>query len=169
MTDYDFFISYKWDKFSGQAKELLDIARSRGFTAWLDVEHPFQKEGHGSIEALAAHLMNGLESCRYILFFETFAIMAKQVGGLISESRVGRNANLAWQIRRNSSHSIMGLLREVSGGTSTKVYEYRELTDAFTMIETAITDTASYFWAREKSCASVSKGRPIMGSKGRRR
>ena len=149
MADYDFFISYKWTTYSEPAKELLDIARSRGFTAWLDVEHPFQTKGHGSDEALARHLKNAMDSCRYILFFETFATMAMQIGG--SPIRV-----TSWQERELGMAATEKLItlyhgaspRSIGFGTSPNLHEYRELSDAFKIIETAITDKSRYLWAR---------------------
>lgn len=148
MKVYDFFISYKWDKFSEQSKELLNIVRSRGFEAWLDVENPFQEEVNGYSEALAAHLVKAMESCRFVLFFETFAVMAKQVGG--PDIRV-----TSWQEREldmANSEKLITLYHEavpksIGFGTSTKLHEYQDLSDAFTMIESAIIDTTSHFWA----------------------
>jgi hypothetical protein len=150
MESYDFFISYKWSKYSAQAKVLRDIATSRGFTAWLDIDHPFQVEGqesHDSDESLARHLKNAMDSCRYILFFETFAVMAMQMGG--PSIRI-----ISWQEREFGmvdSDKLITLYhgaspRNIGFGSSTKLHEYKELSDAFAMIQEAIADKAHQFW-----------------------
>jgi hypothetical protein len=61
----DFFISYKWNKYSFKAKELKAIVEKKGFTVWLDVDHPFQEsqnQSKKSDEALSRHLREAMDS-----------------------------------------------------------------------------------------------------------
>jgi hypothetical protein len=50
MERWDIFISYKWNTYAEEAKTLKTIAVGRGFTAWLDVDHPFQTARYASEE-----------------------------------------------------------------------------------------------------------------------
>jgi len=152
MSEYDFFISYKWNRYSAEARALKAIAEERGFSAWIDVEHPFQASELGSHEsdaALAGHLRGAMESCRYVLFLETHATMARAVGG--PSIRI-----TTWQERElgmAASEKLITLYhgsspRTLGFGTSPRLHNYRELLDAFAMIETAISDPSGEYWTR---------------------
>lgn len=66
-------ISCAGTKYSAEASALKAIAEERGFSAWIDVEHPFRTPpgSRESDQAQARHLLGAMESCCYILFFET--------------------------------------------------------------------------------------------------
>jgi hypothetical protein len=50
MGKYDFFISYKWVRYSEQAKELGNIASSLNYDVWIDIDHPFHGEMGSGLE-----------------------------------------------------------------------------------------------------------------------
>ncbi len=150
MHRYDFFISYKRKKYAAEARALKANAEQRGFVAWIDVEHPFQASESGSLEsdeALARHLRDAMKSCRYVLFFETYATMAMVVGG--PPIRV-----TTWQeheLGMAASEKLVTLYhgsspRTLGFGASPRLHGYQELEDAFVMIETAITDPTRQLW-----------------------
>src|SRR5690349_21370009 len=68
MAQYDFFVSYRWGMYSDAAAEMASHARSLGYSVWIDRENPPETTTDAG---LAAHLRNGIESCRYVIFFET--------------------------------------------------------------------------------------------------
>lgn len=79
---YDFFISYNWARFAGEAIAMKGIVESRGYSAWLDVDQPF---GPGCDEegdtALGQRLREALADSRYVIFFEASMTVAAVVGG----------------------------------------------------------------------------------------
>lgn len=78
MPRYDFFVSYKHAVHSTEAHEIKRILNDRGYTAWIDTE---QSNEEMSDSELTEHLMRGLEACKHVVFFETYAQMGMQVGG----------------------------------------------------------------------------------------
>jgi hypothetical protein len=150
MSQYDFFVSYKWKKYAPEARALKAIAERHGFRAWIDVEHPFQQSESGSPEsdqALARHLLQAMNSCRYVLFFETYATLAMVVNGppvrVISwqENELGMAAaGKLIVLYHGASPRTMGF------GLSRRLHEYQELQDAFAMIKEAIVNPAGPYW-----------------------
>ena len=152
MSQYDFVISYKWKKYAPEARALKAIADRQGFRSWIDVEHPFQESEAGSqqsTEALAEHLRKAMASCRYVLFFETYATMAMVVNG--PPVRV-----ISWQENELGMAAAEKLIvlyhgaspRTLGFGLSTKLHQYQELEDAFAMIKEAIANPAGAYWTR---------------------
>ncbi len=151
MSQYDFFISYKWKTYAPQARGLKAIVTQHGFSAWIDVEHPFQQSESGSPQsnqALAQHLLQAMNSCRNVLFFETYATMAMVVNG--PSVRV-----TSWQENELGMAAAQKLIvlyhgaspRTLGFGLSKKLYEYQELDDAFAMIKEAIANPAGPYWS----------------------
>jgi|SRR5579859_937676 len=150
MANYDFFISYKWSTYANEAAELKSIADSRGFTSWIDVEHPFQTDPSNSRQPdveLGRHLLAAIGSCRYILFLETFATIAKQIGG--PDVRV-----ISWQERElgmTTSEKLITLYhgstpKQIAFGSSRRMSPYQDLQDAFELVEEAISNPSSGLW-----------------------
>ncbi len=150
MSQYDFFISYKWKMYAPEARTLKAIAERHRFHAWIDKEHPFQQSeagSPGSDKALAEHLRKAMNSCRYVLFFETYATMAMVVNG--PPVRV-----TSWQENELGMAAAEKLIvlyhgaspRTMGFGLSHKLQQYQELEDAFAMIEEAIADPAGPYW-----------------------
>lgn len=151
MLNYDFFISYKWSNHATQAKALKEIVESFGFSAWLDVDHPFQSVKMALQEdndrALVEHLKTAMESCRYVLFFETFAKVAMQVGG--RSTRV-----LSWHERELNMAGLQKLivlydgsfLKKIAFGKSQKFSEYENLHEAFRIVQLAVSGSNCDLW-----------------------
>jgi len=151
MGTYDFFISYKWSTYAPQAKELRNIARKNGYRTWLDIDHDFQPPAGSptrSDEALAKHLKDAIASCSYILFFETFATMAMQVGGPPIRVTSWQERELGFAASKKLITLYHGASPKALGfGSSMKLHEYRDLEDAFTMIKSAISNSTGGLWS----------------------
>jgi len=150
MSQYDFFISYRWKKYAPEAQALKPIAKRNGLRSWIDVEHPFQESEAGSGEsdtALAEHLRKAMVSCRYVLFFETYTTMAMVVNGppvrVISwqENELGMAvAEKLIVLYQGASPRMLGF------GLSAKLHQYQQLEDALAVIQKAIENPAGPYW-----------------------
>ena len=144
MPNYDFFISYKWSRYAKEAAELKSISEIRGYTSWIDTEHPFQTDPtnfSGSDAAIGQHLLAAMSTCRYVLFLETYATMAMVIGG--PPVRV-----VAWQERELGMAAVEKLItlyhgsshKQIAFGSSSRVFTYQTLRGAFELVEDAISN-----------------------------
>lgn len=147
---YDFFISYKWAAYASKAKVLRDLVASHGYRAWLDVDHPFQASDNRSSTSdgeLAAHLRRAIDSCQYVLFFETFATLARQIGG--PTIRV-----TSWQEQELGIAAASQLItlyhgadpRNMGFDLSTRLHRYADLDAAFQLVRSAISKPSGPLW-----------------------
>lgn len=173
MENHDFFISYRWGTYDTEAHEMTVLARSRGYTVWIDREN-LPKET--TDEGLASHLRAALESCRYVIFFETSARMAAVANFpeeivVASEFPLETSAwmaavengppvrDLSWQEHEldfTESCRLIVLYHSqnpprISLGTNRNLCAYRDLDDALTQIERAISDP-DLFMSQRSPC-----------------
>lgn len=150
MHDYDFFISYKWAKYKAEAGQILEILKLKGYSAWIDQEHPFEVGPEASsAEAdrkLAEHLRRGMESCDYVIFFETSTQMAMVMNG------PSRRVN-GWQERELDMAEARRLIvlyhsskpPVLTFGQNKNTFEYKDLNEAFGVILKGISKPDDYF------------------------
>jgi TIR domain-containing protein len=138
MAEYDFFISYKWEKYSEEARELAELLRSHDYTAWLDVDHFLDTTSYAII---AKQLSEAMKSCRYVIFFETYTKMAAVKNG--TPVRV-----VGWQERELTYADARRLIvlyhghdpSRISLGLNRSMCPYHDLKDALEQIESAVAD-----------------------------
>ncbi len=150
MHEYDFFISYKWKKYKAEAEQMLRLARRFGYSAWIDHEHPFEVESDASQEEadrqLAEHLRRGMESCAYVIFFETYTELAATVNG--PGQRV-----IGWQEREldmAEAKRLIALYHSaeppfLTFGHNKDAFDYGSLEEAFGLIVKGIRNPDDYF------------------------
>jgi hypothetical protein len=146
---YDFFVSYKHERYRHPASHLTAIARERGYSVWLDRDHP---PPDTSEEALLKHILNALRASYYVLFFETYAKAAQAnvmaAGGGSIPVKLG-----SWQERELAMTDRRRLVvlhhRDPSGsltlGQTAARHAYHDLEDAFDTIELAVKNPYDYF------------------------
>jgi len=155
IEEHDFFISYKWTTYRDESRRMASIVTSRSYSAWVDWENP-PAEGR-SDEALATHLQTALQSCRYIIFFETSTTMAAQVGG--PSVRIP-----SWQEYELSQAEASKLIvlyhsqdpPRLSFGRNRVLCPYHSLEDAMDQIVEAVERYPEYF--KEAPCGDGGGG-----------
>jgi hypothetical protein len=134
MQRYDFFVSCKHAMHSTEAHEIKRILNDRGYTAWIDTEQSHKEMADGE---LTEHLLRALEACSYVVFFETYAQMAMQIGG--PEIRV-----YSWQERELGMTNIdrIAILyhsqSKLAFGKKPQFFVYNSLDEAVDLIEDGI-------------------------------
>jgi hypothetical protein len=145
VPDYDFFISYKWAQYSGEAAQMRDTCRRRGYSAWIDKENP-PSDRQTPDSTLAVHLRAAMKRCRYVIFFETFATLEMVIGGPPERAS-------SWQEQELEMAEAQRLIvlyhganpRTLTFGQNRKLHQYRQVDDAFDIIEKAIKSPSGYF------------------------
>ncbi|MBS7806151.1 hypothetical protein [Variovorax sp. PCZ-1] len=131
---HHFFISYRWAQYKSEAKALFELAKSQGFSCWIDQENLFVPE-QGSTQSnnllLANHLSNAMSSCDYVIFFETVMQLM-----LVMNGRPQRH--LSWQEQELGMAEQKRLVtlyhssapRSLAFGVSDSSEHYRDLAHA---------------------------------------
>jgi hypothetical protein len=135
--EFNFFVSYKWATHEGNAKRVAEIAKARGYTVWLDKE---QIKGEKLEDSeLASRLRKALDSCDFVIFFETYATLAMQVGGPPIRT-------VSWQERELAMADALRLITlyhsncRLCFGLSRATHEYKSFDEAMRLIEEALMD-----------------------------
>ena len=134
MVGYDFFVSYKHAVHSDVAHEIKSVLADRGYAVWIDTEQSQDEMSRGE---LAEHLRKALEACRHVVFFETYAQMARQIGG--PDVRV-----YSWQERELGMANIDRIVAlyhnqsKLAFGKQQQFYSYGSLDEAVNLIEEGI-------------------------------
>ncbi len=136
----DFFVSYSRRLgYFPEAHQLKHILETRNYSVWIDSEHMVSKEMTQS--GLACHLADALRSCRYVVFFETAAQLAAQVGG--DPVRVW-----SWQeFELDLVDRVIFLYHRqlsVAFGKSSKLHRYETLDEAADLVEAGIRDVTLF-------------------------
>jgi hypothetical protein len=162
--EFDFFISYKWDTYRPQALDLRFILAQRGYRVWIDEE---QGRDDLSDHELGTFLRRAMDSCRYIIFFETHTEVLAVVGGPSVQ------ASPSWQERELEFAQAMRVIvlyhssLRLSFGPSGVSHPYASLDEAADLIEQAIADPERYF--RPARPPSGGPGMPADGALGEAR
>ena len=150
MKEYDFFISYKWAKYKVEAIQMLDIVKQRGYSAWIDKEHPFEVDpeipSDLTDKRLAEHLRKGMESCKYVLFFETYAQLVMVMNGPCEREKGWQEHELDMAEAERVIVFYQSLKPPVlTFGQNRNVFEYTNLDGAFDLVVKGLEDPDTYF------------------------
>jgi hypothetical protein len=144
-SNYDFFISYKWKGYSQEAEEMYTLARRRGYKVlidhdWID-EHQVRKKLPD--KKIAEPLLWALGSCKYVIFFETYAQMVMVANGPSELAKSWQGYELE-QIKADGRRVVVlyhgGSPRVLIYGLNRSLFEYSDLKDALDKIAKAIKD-----------------------------
>lgn len=146
MAEYDFFISYRWNMYSNEAQEMAKVARSRGYSVWIDRENPPLAT---TDQVLAEHLRGAIASCSYIIFFETTAQVVAQVNGPSIREYCWQERELDYAEARQLAVLYHGHRPPLIGfGINRNLCPYDGLSDAFGQVEKAMADPTLFISQR---------------------
>jgi hypothetical protein len=127
----------------------LEILRRNGYSAWIDQEHLFELDEAGPTNAerkLAEHLRKAMQTCNYVIFFETYAQLAAVMNG--PSQRVK-----SWQEHELDIAEAERIIVLYHGskppvltfGQNKNVFGYIDLDEAFDLILKGIREPSIFF------------------------